>query len=251
MIPRATPRLRRAFTLIELLVTISIIAILASMTMGSISIVRDQAKKAQCRNNLRSLALAAIGYTNDNEGLFSLAANHSWGDSQWPAGLATSGSPSSAFPSACVNSYYSGAVQPYLYATLIDYDVIPVSPGGATPNSLRCPLRQSKVASNSRPYMQAANNNWGTSYWWNYPMAAGKPMAAHGASRARLIFDWFYPDWVAYDFMHRDATTNTIFADMHGECETYAANRTLNPDVTSGAKPGLLTNPWYTNGWIQ
>ncbi len=134
-----THRLRRAFTLIELLVAISIIAILASMTMGSISIVRDQAKKAQCRNNLRSLALAAIGYTNDNEGLFSLAANHSWSDSQWPAGLATSGSPSSAFPSACVNSYYSGAVQPYLYATLIDYDIVPVSPGARPPATFDAP----------------------------------------------------------------------------------------------------------------
>lgn len=56
------------FTLIELLVVISIIAILASMLLPTITLVRTAARKAVCHSNMRQIYTAIIAYSADWEG---------------------------------------------------------------------------------------------------------------------------------------------------------------------------------------
>ena len=63
-----TSRKKGGFTLIELLVVIAIIAILAAILFPVFAKAREMARKANCMSNLKQLALAYVGYTNDCDG---------------------------------------------------------------------------------------------------------------------------------------------------------------------------------------
>jgi prepilin-type N-terminal cleavage/methylation domain-containing protein/prepilin-type processing-associated H-X9-DG protein len=72
---------RRGFTLTELLITIAIIAVLASLLLPAIGMVKSAAQSTRCQNNLRQLGLAVFGYANDQDGLVvagSLIGGTSW-----------------------------------------------------------------------------------------------------------------------------------------------------------------------------
>ena len=84
---------KKGFTLVELLVVIAIIGILIGMLLPAVQQVREAARRTECMNNLRQVALASLNFESAHMHMPTAGtAINSWASSDtgtWGAGTRT------------------------------------------------------------------------------------------------------------------------------------------------------------------
>ena len=65
-----TMRSRHGYTLIEVLVVISILVVLIALILPAVQSAREAARRAQCQNNMKNIALAIVNFSSGRGGGF-------------------------------------------------------------------------------------------------------------------------------------------------------------------------------------
>ncbi len=121
-----TPRSKRGFTLIELLVVIAVIAVLAALLLPAVQRAREAARRTQCLNNLKNLALACHNYVDVNQ-TFPPGDLDLFFDGQNTA-TAYQNPPLAPFgtlpPAAGTNVASAGSFPPFQLGTMNQYDPV-------------------------------------------------------------------------------------------------------------------------------
>ncbi len=195
---------RKAFTLVELLVVIAIIAILVLLLLPAINAAREAARRAQCTNNLKQIALAMVNYESTYGAFPAAIPNCTVGKnfSDYYSSTGTQAGLNCAGPNwagqilgqmeeetlykalvACITSTGDG------FSAADDCEHAPWyvgSPNGAgTPNFMLCPSAPTPMI----PHDNAGVTSIENATKGNYVACLGAGMYKHGIDNAPLVDD--------------------------------------------------------------
>ena len=214
------------FTLIEVLVTLTIIIVLAAITLVTVRSLRQSAESAKCMGNLKNLTVAATTASVDQNGRYPAMRVFPWDPDGY---LADTGS-----------GFYSEVKAPSIGEVLAPHlGITPISTMDIDPEKLpgvfQCPAAK-------RNTKKAWINKFGA-YRFNY-YAIGR---AASSSRAMIFLDTCWNDWPMEDFSHpKPLGLNVAYADGHVAFMDYSTYLQVNP-----AGSPEKNNRFFTQGWLD
>ena len=247
----------RGFTLIELLVVISIIAVLIALLLPAVQSAREAARRAQCVNNLKQLALGVMNYESAN-GVFPPAELDTRGDD--PTGAVHNGT--SWFVSICPQLVQQNVYNSYNFSCLWRSS-INITVTSTQLNALICP--SDSIAANKSPlqssYLASTTNPNGfatlpSNFQQAHSSYAGCNGIWYGDYRGSSLSDPCYDVWGAtekgvivgeFDVSISSITDGTSNTVMIGETSLSAAKLT----GTGGWADPLQARWWQIGFWYS
>ena len=230
---------RHGFTLVELLVVITIIGILIALLLPAVQAAREAARRMQCTNNLKQLALGAMNHES----------THGWlpigGESGWYMG-----DPDLGFGASQPGGWFYNLL-PYIEQQAFHDQGMGQSPGAkkailtkaiATPlSAIFCPSRRPPVAGGLGAYP-------GGQHWQNIyvPKALTHNDYAANAGGGTWADFWLAKPVPATGVVLREHKTVNMADIKDGTSNTYLfAEKYLNPDAYADGMDGGDDNCAY------